>query len=434
MCGIVGYIGKKDAQRVLLEGLKRLEYRGYDSSGVVLMGNQGDLSEKKQSFLKVIKAVGKVVCLEEKLGKEKLSSHMGIAHTRWATHGKPSEKNAHPHQDDSGHVAIVHNGIIENYKELKEKLEKKGHIFVSETDSEVIAQLIGEKMKKLSFEDAFFSSLKELKGSYAIVAVSSKDPEKIIATRLSSPLVLGIGKEEYILASDASAIVEHTDRVVYLEDGEVIIIAPTRYSIRTQKKGEDIIRSAETLNWSKSEAEKQGYPHFMLKEIHEQPSVIDDALRGRLNEEEGDVRLGGLQSVQSRLHDIERIIIVSCGTSYHAGLVGEYMLEEYTGIPVEVEYASEFRYRKPLLNSKTAVLALSQSGETADTRAAIMEAKKKGALTLGIINVVGSTIARETDAGVYNHAGPEIAVASTKTFTSQLSLLVAFTIFLGRQR
>ena len=434
MCGIVGYIGKKDARRVLLEGLKRLEYRGYDSSGVALMGNQGDLSEKKQSFLKVIKAVGKVVCLEEKLGKEKLSSRMGIAHTRWATHGKPSEKNAHPHQDDSGHVAIVHNGIIENYKELKEKLEKKGHIFVSETDSEVIAQCIGDKMKTKSFEEAFFLTLKELRGAYAVVAMSPSDPEKILAARFSSPLVLGVGKEEYILASDVSAIVEYTDKVVYIEDNEAVLLTPQGYSLRTfsnRVKGE---RKIETLEWSSDQAKKSGFAHYMLKEIFQQPETLTDTMRGRILFEEGNVRLGGLASVEKKLQGIRKIILVGCGTARCASLVGEYMIEEYAGIPVEVEYAHEFRYRKTLLDKKTAVIVLSQSGETADTLACVREAKQRGVLTLGIVNVVGSTIARDTDAGVYNHAGPEIAVASTKAFTSQLVVLALLTVYLGRQR
>ncbi len=434
MCGIVGYIGKKDAQEVLLEGLKRLEYRGYDSSGIALMKDKEDLSEKKQFFLKVIKAVGKVMCLEEKLSKEKLSSHIGIAHTRWATHGKPSEKNAHPHQDDGGYVAIVHNGIIENYKELKEKLEKRGHTFVSETDSEVIAQCIGDKMKTKSFEEAFFLTLKELRGAYAVVAVSPSDPEKILAARFSSPLVLGVGKEEYILASDVSALVEYTDKVVYIEDNEAVLLTPQGYSLRTfsnRAKGE---RKIETLEWSSDQAKKEGFAHYMLKEIFQQPHALTDTMRGRILLEEGMVRLGGLSSVEKKLRNITKIVLVGCGTARCASLVGEYMIEEYAGISVEVEYAHEFRYKKSLLDKKTAVIVLSQSGETADTLASVREAKRKGVLTLGIVNVVGSTIARETDAGIYNHAGPEIAVASTKAFTSQLIVLALLTVYLGRQR
>lgn len=449
MCGIVGYVGKGSAREVLLEGLKRLEYRGYDSAGVALAtsdtryatSNKKQATRDKQEGINkkrgrvvTVKAVGRVANLEEKLEREIFVSHAGIAHTRWATHGKPSEKNAHPHSDDNKRVTLVHNGIIENYKELKSALEKKGHRFISETDSEVIAQLIGEKMKKLSFEEAFFASLKELRGAYAVVAMSGEDPEKIMAARMSSPLVLGVGKEEYILASDASAIVAYTDRVVYLDDGEAIILTPSGYSIRTLRNTVKRAKKVETLEWSPDEAKKQGYAHYMLKEIFDQPGSIADTMRGRIVMEEGNARLGGLQSVARRLRAIERIVIVSCGTARCAGLVGEYMLEEYAGIPTEVEYAHEFRYRKPILDKKTAVIAISQSGETADTLAAVREAKNKGALTLGIVNVVGSTIARETDAGVYNHAGPEVAVASTKAFTSELTVLALLTVFLGRQR
>ncbi len=435
MCGIVGYIGKNSAKEVLLEGLKRLEYRGYDSAGIALATNdkQQTTGEKKSKIV-VIKAVGKVAELESKMEGMTFLSHSGVAHTRWATHGKPSEKNAHPHVDDKKRVALVHNGIVENYKELKEMLQRKGHKFTSETDSEVIAQLIGEEMKKFPFEQSFFKAMKQLRGAYAVVAVSPEDPDKIIAARMSSPLVLGVGKDEYILASDASAIVAYTDRVVYLDDGEVVILTPQGYSIRTLGNKEKYSKKVEKLEWSTDQAQKQGYAHYMLKEIFDQPEAITDTMRGRIIPEEGNVRLGGLSSVAKRLRNIERIVIVSCGTARCAGLVGEYMLEEYAGIPTEVEYAHEFRYRKPLLDKKTAVIAISQSGETADTLAAVKEAKNKGALTLGIVNVVGSTIARETDAGVYNHAGPEIAVASTKAFTSQLTTLALLTVFLGRQR
>lgn len=453
MCGIVGYIGKNSASEVLLEGLKRLEYRGYDSAGIALAipdprpttHNLQQAGRDKNGKILVVKAVGKVMKLEEKLEGNKTQAHSGlsrhsvfakagIAHTRWATHGKPSERNAHPHTDDKKRVALVHNGIIENYKELKADLEKKGHRFASETDSEVIAQLIGEKMKTMAFESAFFSALKELKGAYAVVAMSGEDPDKIIAARMSSPLVLGVGKEEYILASDASAIVAYTDRVVYIDDGEAVVLTPNGYSIRTLRNAEKSGKKVETLEWSPESAKKQGFAHYMLKEIFDQPDSITDTMRGRTILEEGNARLGGLMKVEKRLRNIERIVIVSCGTARCAGLVGEYMLEEYAGIPTEVEYAHEFRYRKPLLDKKTAVIAISQSGETADTLAAVREAKNKGALTIGIVNVVGSTIARETDAGVYNHAGPEVAVASTKAFTSQLTVLALLTVLLGRQR
>lgn len=423
MCGIVGYIGKdNNAGEVLLEGLKRLEYRGYDSAGICVMDE-----DRERTF----KAIGKVKILEKKIGNCCIDTNLGIAHTRWATHGKPSVKNAHPHV--SGKIHLVHNGIIENYQELKEKLIKKGHEFYSETDSEVVAHLINEYNKKYDFEEAVIQSLGDIRGAYALVILHEDEPQKMIAVRNSSPLVVGVADDGFVLASDASAIIQHTNRVVYLDDGEMVVFAPDTYKVKTfggryKKKKEQI------LDWDDEQAQKEGYPHFMLKEIFEQPSAVADALRGRIILSEGLAKLGGLNSVKDRLRDIERIVIVSCGTSYCAGLVGEYMLEEYAGIPTEVEYASEFRYRKPLIDKKTAVIAISQSGETADTLAAIREAKNKGGLTLGIVNAVGSTIARETDAGVYNHAGPEIGVASTKAFTSQLSILVLLTVFLGRQR
>ena len=424
MCGIVGYFGKRSAQEFLLEGLRRLEYRGYDSAGVALI---------EKGKLKVIRSVGKVSALEERLAEKPNASIVGIAHTRWATHGKPSEKNAHPHTDCARQVAVVHNGIIENYRELKEVLEKQGHTFRSETDTEVIAHVLEEEMKVDSFEGAFVKTLKRLRGAYAIVAVSAEHPKMMLAARLSSPLVLGIGEGESFLASDVSALVGDVKRVVYLDDGEMVVLREDGYVVKTlanrKQKKEEI-----PLEWDRSQAERGGFPHFMLKEIFEQPKSFADALRGRLIPEEGRARLGGLRAVEKRLRSIDRVIIVSCGTSYHSGLVGEYILEEYAGIPTEVEMASEFRYRKPLLGKKTLVVAISQSGETADTLAAIREAKEKGALTIGIVNVVGSSIARETDAGVYCHAGPEISVASTKAFTSQLAVLTLLSLYLGRQR
>jgi glucosamine--fructose-6-phosphate aminotransferase (isomerizing) len=434
MCGIVGYFGKRPAQEFLIEGLKRLEYRGYDSAGIAVLQEQKSTIKNKPSKQRIVltRSVGKVVNLESKLDKN-VSGFIGIAHTRWATHGKPSERNAHPHSDCTGGVAVVHNGIIENYRELKELLEKRGHRFRSETDTEVIAHLLEEEMEKYSFEEAFIRTLRQLKGAYGIVALSTKDPEIMLAARLSSPLVLGIGHDEMFIASDVSAMVGDVKRIVYLDDGEVAVVKKDGYSVKTfsrrEKEKEEL-----TLKWDKTVAQHNGYPHFMLKEIFDQPKSFMDALRGRLIFEDGRARLGGLRTVEKRLRSINRIIIVSCGTSYHAGLVGEYMLEEYAGIPTEVEMASEFRYRKPLLDKKTVVIAISQSGETADTLAAIREAKEKGALTLGIVNVVGSTIARETDAGVYCHAGPEISVASTKAFTSQLAILSLLTLYLGRQR
>jgi glutamine---fructose-6-phosphate transaminase (isomerizing) len=423
MCGIVGYIGKKShAYEVLLEGLKRLEYRGYDSAGLCVYSN------KK---VKKYRSVGKVAALEEKIGDHVIRSSIGIAHTRWATHGKPSVKNAHPHS--SGKIHLVHNGIIENYQELKSGLEKKGYIFSSDTDSEVVVHLIADENKKNDFETAVYNTIAKLRGAYALVIFSEDDPDKLIAVRNSSPLVVGVGVDEYIIASDASAIVQHTDRVIYLEDGEFMILTPRGYRI-TNLRGKKKNKKEQLLEWTDDEVQKEGYKHFMLKEIFEQPRAIEDAVRGRIVINDGVARMGGLREVEDQLRGIERIIIISCGTSYCAGLIGEYMFEEYAGIPTEVEYASEFRYRKPLINKRTAVIAISQSGETADTLAAIREAKNKGGLTLGIVNAVGSTIARETDAGVYNHAGPEIGVASTKAFTSQLAILALLTVYLGRQR
>jgi len=424
MCGIIGYIGKQRAVPILIEGLKRLEYRGYDSAGLSVF-------EGKNIY--TFKSVGKVAELEKKINTKEFASFLGIAHTRWATHGKPCNKNSHPHSDCRGDIFLVHNGIVENYQELKDNLIKKGHKFSSETDTEVIAHLIEEFNKKLDFKNAVLKTLKIIKGTYGLAIINKKEPDKIIAARLGSPLVLGIGRDEYIVASDVSAIIRHTNKVIFLEDGEMAVITPENYEI-FNAKNKAVNKGATELDWSLEKAEKQGFEHFMLKEIFEQPTSIADALRGRLIVRDGLAKLGGLKDIAEKLRNIDRIIIVSCGTSYHAGLIGEYMLEEYAGIPVEVEYASEFRYRKTQLDKNTAIIAISQSGETADTLAAIREGKNKGALALGIVNTVGSTIARETDAGVYNHAGPEIGVASTKAFTSQLVIFVLLTLFLGRQR
>jgi glucosamine--fructose-6-phosphate aminotransferase (isomerizing) len=425
MCGIIGYIGQQKSLPILLEGLKRLEYRGYDSAGVSIIDGKKIIN---------LKSVGKVAELENKLNDiEEILGTIGIAHTRWATHGKPSDKNSHPHSDCSGKIHLVHNGIIENYLDLKNYLGKCGHKFKSETDSEVIVHLIEEFNKKLNFKEAVLEALKKVRGTYGLAIINQDEPEKIIVARLGSPLLLGVGEKEFIIASDASAIIRHTDQVIYLEDGEVAELTLDNYEV-SNIKNKKISKKISKLDWSMEQAQKSGFSHFMLKEIFEQPETIQTAIRGRLVVSEGMAKLGGLRDVAEKLRHLEKIVIVSCGTSYYSGLVGEYLLEEYAGIPVEVEYASEFRYRKPLLNEKTAVLAISQSGETADTLAAIREAKNKGALTLGIVNAVGSTIARETDAGIYNHAGPEIGVASTKAFTSQVSILVLLTIMLGRQR
>jgi glutamine---fructose-6-phosphate transaminase (isomerizing) len=424
MCGIVGYIGKNEALPILMDGLKRLEYRGYDSAGFSIECGEKIITER---------AVGKVVELENKINGHKISGCVGIAHTRWATHGKPSERNAHPHCDCGKNIFLVHNGIIENYKELKVDLEKLGHKFSSETDTEILAHLIEEYSKQVPWEEAVWRTLAHVQGTYGLAVIKANEPGKMIVARNGSPLVLGILDDGFIVASDIAPIVRYTDRVVYFEDGEMAEITAEKYEVINFKR-KKVDKEVSKIDWTLEEAEKKGYDHFMLKEIMEQPEAVENSIRGRLVVGEGIAKLGGLRDVAERARHLKRIVIVSCGTSYYAGLVGKYMFEEYAGIRTEVEHASEFRYRKPLLDEETAVLAISQSGETADTLAAIREAKNKGALTLGIVNVVGSTIARETDAGVYNHAGPEIGVASTKAFTSQLSILALFTLFLGRQR
>jgi len=424
MCGIVGYIGKREALPILMDGLKRLEYRGYDSAGFSVANGDRIVTEK---------AVGKVAELENKINEKDIPGNLGIAHTRWATHGKPSERNAHPHRDCSKKIFLVHNGIIENYKELKHDLEKAGHKFSSETDTEVLAHLIEEYSKQVPFEEAVWRTLAHVRGTYGLAIIDRENPQKLIIARNGSPLVLGVMDDGYVIASDVAPIVRYTDRVIYLDDGEMAEVTGQSCKI-TNFKRKKVKKEISKIDWSVEEAEKKGYPHFMLKEIMEQPEAVENSIRGRLVVGEGIAKLGGLRDVSERLRRLKRLVIVSCGTSYYAGLVGKYMLEEYAGVRTDVEHASEFRYRKPLLDENTAVLAISQSGETADTLAAIREAKNKGAITLGIVNVVGSTIARETDAGVYNHAGPEIGVASTKVFTSQLSILALLTLFLGRQR
>lgn len=424
MCGIIGYLGKNHALPILIDGLRRLEYRGYDSAGVAVNTAQGVLA---------IKAVGKIKELENKLiTLEKTQGNLGIAHTRWATHGAPSEINAHPHCDCHGKIWLVHNGIIENYKEIKNYLIKRGHKFKSETDTEVIVHLI-EDLYYGDLTNALINTLKFIKGAYGLVLFHTDEPTKLLAARSGSPLLVGLGKEETIFASDVSAILCHTKQVVYLNDGEIAEVVQGNIKFfNTDRK--EIDKTISRIEWDINQAEKRGFPHYMLKEIFEQPETIESSLRGRLVLKQGKVKLGGLENINKKLRHIKKIIIVACGTAKQAASVGKYMLEEYAGIPTEVDYGSEFRYRKTILDEKTAVLAISQSGETADTLAAIREAKEKGALTLGIINSVGSTIARETDAGIYNHIGPEIAVASTKAFTSQITILTLLTILLGRLR
>lgn len=421
MCGIFAYTGSKKASPILLEGLSMLEYRGYDSAGIYMPG------------FDVVKTPGAVAELTKRMTKD-YPATSGIAHLRWATHGAPNEVNAHPHGDCDGDVFVIHNGIIENFRELKEELLAGGHTFKSETDTEVIAHLIeGALKEKLNFEDAVIDTLKKLRGTYGLLISYAKDPDTIITARMGSPVVVGLGDGENFIASDATPILKHTKQMMFLSDGDVAIITPTTHRVRTLLEIE-VDRPSETITWDVGEASRGGYPHFMLKEMTESPEVIENALRGRLIMEEGKAKLGGLEAVEKELQNIDRLIIVGCGTAYYAGLIGEYLIESLAGVPVEVELASEFRYRKPVIRPNTAVLAISQSGETLDTLEAIREAKRHGALTLGIVNTVGSTIARETDAGVYNHAGPEIGVASTKALVSQVVILSLVALFLGRTR
>ncbi|MFH1188420.1 MAG: glutamine--fructose-6-phosphate transaminase (isomerizing) [bacterium] len=431
MCGIVGYIGKQKAAPILIDGLKQLEYRGYDSAGLVVV-------DERTVF--VIKAVGKVANLEKELEKSQkdLQGTIGIAHTRWATHGCVSEANTHPHAACNGSLYVVHNGIIENYKELRDGLIKKKHIFTSETDTEVIAHLIEEAFRDdrtLSLEDAVWFALHQIKGTYGVVVLDPKNPDKLVVARNFSPLLIGVGESEYIIASDATAVLKYTNQVIYLNDGEIAVITADSHRIFTLEN-KAVHRKAQTLEWDISTAKKGGYAHFMLKEICEEPDAIRNSMRGRLLAQDGKAILGGLASIEDefRLRSARRLHICGCGTAYLAAKVGGYMLEEYAGIPVEVEYASEFRYRKPIFEEGDIFLAVSQSGETADTIASIYEAKEKGIRTLGMVNVVGSTISRITDAGVYQHVGPEIGVAATKSFVSQMSIFALLTLFIGRKR
>ena len=427
MCGIIGYIGKKQALPVVFEGLSRMEYRGYDSAGVAILSPSGIFSQK---------AVGRIMELGKKLESSgEVVGTLGIGHTRWATHGGVTESNAHPHTDCTKKIWICHNGIIENYRELRDALQTQGHIFDSETDTEVLGHLIEEeqKQRKCSFEEAVRLSLHKVEGTYGIVTIHADDPDTLIAARNFSPLLFGIGTDEYVVASDASAVLAYTRQIVYLDDGEMAVLKRDGHAV-TDLKSNIRTKEPQFIEWSSEQAQKQGYPHFMLKEIHECPDAIENSIRGRLMVEEGCARLGGLGEVLEDLRDVEGLVISGCGTAYLAGRVGEYMIEEYAGIPVDVDLASEFRYRKPVFRKGDVMLGISQSGETADTLAALREGREKGVLTLGIVNVVGSTMARETDAGVYQHIGPEIGVASTKAFVSQLGVLTLLTLLLGRQR
>ncbi|WP_026236125.1 glutamine--fructose-6-phosphate transaminase (isomerizing) [Pontibacter roseus] len=425
MCGIVAYVGHRDACPIILKGLKRLEYRGYDSAGIALMN--GDLS--------VYKRKGKVSDLEEFIVDKDVHGHIGMGHTRWATHGEPNDVNAHPHYSSSKRIAIIHNGIIENYAALKTLLLEKGHTFQSETDSEVFINLIEDiqQNSKCSLPEAVRLALHEVVGAYAIVVLSKEDQNTLIAARKGSPLVVGIGEGEYFLASDATPIIEYTNDVVYVNDFELVVIRDGELEIRTK---EDVVQTpyVQRLEMALESIEKGGYPHFMLKEIFEQPRSILDSMRGRMIAESNHLMMGGIREFENKFVNAERILIVACGTSWHAGLVAEYLIEDLARIPVEVEYASEFRYRNPIISERDIVIAISQSGETADTLAALELAKSKGATIFGICNVVGSSIARATDAGAYTHAGPEIGVASTKAFTAQVTVLSLIAMIIGSKR
>ncbi len=426
MCGIVGYIGSKEAFPILLKGLKRLEYRGYDSAGIALLNGN----------LTVYKKAGKVSELEKVTDGEKLTANIGIGHTRWATHGEPNDRNAHPHLSQSGNLAIIHNGIIENYAAIKEELTKRGYKFHSDTDTEVLVNLIEEvwKQDKSTLEDAVRVALNEVVGAYAIVIIDKNNPDQLIAARKGSPLVIGIGDDEFYIASDASPIIEYTKNVVYLDDQEYAVV--NRSGDFTVKTLGNVQKSPaiKTLEMSLEAIEKGGFEHFMLKEIYEQPKAIADSLRGRMNAQQGWIKLGGLNEYTKRIDNAERFLITACGTSWHSGLIGEYLIEDLARVPVEVEYASEFRYRNPVIYEKDVVIAISQSGETADTLAAIELAKERQALIYGICNVIGSSIARTSHAGSYTHAGPEIGVASTKAFSTQICMLTLIALQIAQEK
>ncbi|MEZ4737981.1 MAG: glutamine--fructose-6-phosphate transaminase (isomerizing) [Flavobacteriales bacterium] len=427
MCGIVAYLGDREAYPILVNGLKRLEYRGYDSAGVALLNG---------AELTIYKCQGKVSDLEAHVNNSPTNGTVGIGHTRWATHGPPNDVNAHPHQSTSGDLALIHNGIIENYASLKEELVHRGHVFKSDTDTEVLVHLIDDiqRSEKVDLAEAVRLALNSVVGAYAIVVLDRKEPDVMVAARKSSPLVIGIGDGEHFAASDATPIVEHTKNVVYLEDGEIAVIDRHKGLKIRNTKNQDKTPFIQELEMHLETLEKGGYDHFMLKEIHEQPRSIRDSMRGRLNLAKGEVVLGGIKDYEQKFVNAKRILIVGCGTSWHAGMVGEYLFEEFARIPVEVEYASEFRYRDPVVGESDLVIAISQSGETADTMAAMELAKNKGATIIGICNVVGSSIARITHAGSYTHAGPEIGVASTKAFTAQVTVLTLMALMVGHKK
>ncbi|MDZ7695131.1 MAG: glutamine--fructose-6-phosphate transaminase (isomerizing) [Balneolaceae bacterium] len=428
MCGIVGYIGEKNASDIIIKGLQRLEYRGYDSAGIALVNGKLDVEKGK----------GKVENLKKKVEKSKLNGKIGIGHTRWATHGQPNDINSHPHVSKSGRIALVHNGIIENYSSLKKELMNEGVEFRSETDTEVIVHLIEKiyddgKNDGLTFEGAVQLALQQVVGTYGLAIVHTEEPDRVIAARKGSPLLIGVGENEMFIASDGAPIVEYTKKVIYLDDGEMAVITKDNYEVKTIGDV-PLTKEVHELALSVEEIEKSGYPHFMLKEIFEQPRALADCLRGRLDPQNNTIQLGGLTDVMDQFLNAKRFIIAACGTSWHSGLVGEYLFESLAKKPVEVEYASEFRYKEPLIGEGDVMIVISQSGETADTLAALRAAKERGALVLGVCNVVGSTIARETDAGVYIHAGPEIGVASTKAFTGQVTVLAMMALLLAQRK
>ncbi|MBI5765007.1 MAG: glutamine--fructose-6-phosphate transaminase (isomerizing) [Planctomycetes bacterium] len=422
MCGIVAYTGFRDARPILIEGLKRLEYRGYDSAGIAIVNNG----------LKVRKSAGRISVLENLITHDDLRGTCGMAHTRWATHGAPNDVNAHPHTDASGRIALIHNGIIENYKALRTYLEHRGVEFKSETDTEVLVQLIGHFYTK-DLETAVRTALQDVRGTYGIAVVCSEEPGKIVAARKGSPLIIGVGDGEYVVASDAAAIVQHTTQVIYLNDGEMAVVWDDGFKTTTLD-AMPVNKEVTELEITLEDIELSGHEHFMLKEILEQPAAMADCMRGRVTVSDGRIHLGGLANLTRELVRTKRFILTGCGTAWHAGLIGEYLFEDLARIPAEVEYASEFRYRNPIIEPGTVVIAISQSGETADTLAALREARDKGALAIGAVNVVGSTIARETDAGVYLHVGPEIGVASTKAYIGQVLVLTMIALYLGRRR
>ncbi|NQU05742.1 MAG: glutamine--fructose-6-phosphate transaminase (isomerizing), partial [Calditrichaeota bacterium] len=423
MCGIIGYIGKREAVPVLLNGLRRMEYRGYDSAGVAVISDGN---------MKVIKERGKVSVLSDMLDGINFPGNVGLGHTRWATHGEPNRTNAHPHTDSSGKIVIIHNGIIENYYSIKHELISKGHVFKSETDTEVLAHLI-EELYDGDIEQAVRLALTQVKGTYGIVAISSDEPDRLVAARMGSPMIIGLGEEENLIASDAAAMVDYTRNVIFLDDGEMAVITCDKVT-NTRLDKQSVNKKVEQIFFNIEEITKDKFPHFMLKEIYEQSKSLRDGMRGRLLVDEGTAKLGGLINFRDKLDEVRRFVILGCGTSWHSAMIGEYLIEELAKIPVEVEYASEFRYRNPVIEEKTISISISQSGETIDTLAAMREAKKRGATALGICNAVGSTIARETEGGVYIHAGPEIGVASTKAFTSQVLVLTQIALMLGRRR